>query len=100
MFTAFLMCGVPPQLMELIAGKGEMWSAETLCAYMSWWLLHRTETASLLTANASVTRKCRGVRETPFQSNIKCDARTSKKLYAECRVVNAARICSKGFLSA
>ena len=26
-------------------------------------------------------------RETPFQSNIKCDARISKKLYAEFRVV-------------
>ena len=33
--AASLMRGVPPQLMELIAGMGEVWSAKTLCTYMS-----------------------------------------------------------------
>ena len=33
--AASLMRGVPPHLMELIAGMGEVWSAKALCAYMS-----------------------------------------------------------------
>ncbi|CAE7317154.1 AKHSDH2 [Symbiodinium natans] len=33
--AASQMRGVPPQMMELVAGLGEVWSAQTLCAYMS-----------------------------------------------------------------
>ena len=38
-----------------------------------------------------------GIRETLFQSNIKCDARISKKLYAECRVVKRHEYVPRGF---
>ena len=31
--AASLMRGVPPQLVELIPGMGEVWSAKTLCTY-------------------------------------------------------------------
>ena len=33
--AASLMRGVPPRLMELIAGMADVWSAKTLCANMS-----------------------------------------------------------------
>ncbi|CAE7364070.1 AKHSDH1, partial [Symbiodinium necroappetens] len=33
--AASQMRGVPPQMMELVAGLGEVWSAQTLCAYMN-----------------------------------------------------------------
>eukprot|EP00928_Gymnodinium_smaydae_P037675 TRINITY_DN26112_c0_g3_i1.p1 TRINITY_DN26112_c0_g3~~TRINITY_DN26112_c0_g3_i1.p1 ORF type:complete len:939 (-),score=120.57 TRINITY_DN26112_c0_g3_i1:102-2918(-) len=34
LLAASLMNGVPPQMMEMVAGLGEVWSAQTLAAYM------------------------------------------------------------------
>ena len=61
--------------------------------YLHCWLQMPPLRRSVVPAKFSASR----ILETPFQSTIKCVARTSKKLYAECRVVKRHEYVPRGF---